>query len=203
MKKIDLTGSRLAGGNPLTPREENDFYATPPSSVEDLLNNYKIEGNSFYEPCVGQGHISKVLKQHFPNAKIVETDLIYRGVGIGDVDFVKTDVLSNVLGNKKVDWVITNPPFKYAKEFIQKSLDITNKGVAMFLKISFLETTSRKEFLQNSPLKYVYVFSKRQNPMKEGLELNPLTGKKWSSTICFAWFIWEHGYTGEPVIRWI
>ena len=203
MKKIDLTGSRLAGGNPLTPREENDFYATPPSSVEDLLNNYKIEGNSFYEPCVGQGHISKVLKQHFPNAKIVETDLIYRGVGIGDVDFVKTDVLSNVLGNKKVDWVITNPPFKYAKEFIQKSLDITNKGVTMFLKISFLETTSRKEFLQNSPLKYVYVFSKRQNPMKEGLELNPLTGKKWSSTICFAWFIWEHGYTGEPVIRWI
>ena len=203
MKKIDLTGSRLAGGNPLTPREENDFYATPPSSVEDLLNNYKIEGNSFYEPCVGQGHISKVLKQHFPNAKIVETDLIYRGVGIGDVDFVKTDVLSNVLENEKVDWVITNPPFKYAKEFIQKSLDITNKGVAMFLKISFLETTSRKEFLQNSPLKYVYVFSKRQNPMKEGLELNPLTGKKWSSTICFAWFIWEHGYTGEPVIRWI
>jgi len=43
----------------------------------------------------------------------------------------------------------------------------------------------------------------RQNPMRNGLEINPLTGKKWSSTMCFAWFIWEHDYTGEPIIRWL
>lgn len=25
----------------------------------------------------------------------------------------------------------------------------------------------------------------------------------WSSTMCFAWFVWEHGFTGEPGIRWL
>lgn len=28
-------------------------------------------------------------------------------------------------------------------------------------------------------------------------------GKKWNSTMCFAWFIWEKGFSGEPTIRWI
>jgi len=32
---------------------------------------------------------------------------------------------------------------------------------------------------------------------------NPKTGKNWSSTMCFAWFVWEHGYDGEPVLKWL
>ena len=66
-----------------------------------------------------------------------------------------------------------------------------------------MEGKGRKEFLKKSPLKYVYVFSERQNPLNNGMELNPKTGKKWQSTMCFAWFIWEIGYGGEPMIRWI
>ena len=27
--------------------------------------------------------------------------------------------------------------------------------------------------------------------------------KKMSSTMAFAWFIWEKGYTGEPIVRWL
>jgi len=197
--KHKLTGARLAGGCPLYGREENDFYATPKESVKALLDNYNIQGSSFYEPCCGMGHISEVLKEYYPNAKHYASDLFYRGYGIGGIDFLKDDILKG----DKVDWIITNPPFKYALEFIERSLQLTNIGVAMFLKISFLETEKRKEFLQKSPLKYVYVFSKRQNPMKDGLEINPHTGKKWSSTICFAWFVWEHKYNREPIIRWI
>lgn len=99
--------------------------------------------------------------------------------------------------------VITNPPYKHAREFIERSLEISNIGVAMFLKIQFLEGQSRKEWFKNSPLKYVYVFSKRQDPLRDGMEFNPKTRKKWGSTMCFAWFVWEQGYDGEPTIRWI
>ena len=28
-------------------------------------------------------------------------------------------------------------------------------------------------------------------------------GKRWSSTMCFAWFVWEKGYIGQPIINWI
>ena len=71
----------------------------------------------------------------------------------------------------------------------------------MFLKLVFLESKSRQEFFRNTPLKYVYVFSERVSPMRDGKEDN--NGKKWASTMAFGWFIWEIGYKGEPIVRWI
>ena len=72
----------------------------------------------------------------------------------------------------------------------------------MFAKIQLLEGQDRKQMFLNTPLKTVYVFSKRQNPLRNGAELDE-KGKPWSSTMCFAWFVWKQGYEGEPVIRWI
>lgn len=200
-----LKGTSLVGGTVNYTRVENDYYATNPQSVRDLLDTYEIDGETFYEPCVGEGHIAKVLKDYFPNAEVYGTDLVDRGYGDGRFDFLNEnwEDRQDLLIPRKVDWIITNPPYSLAKEFIDKSLNMTNKGVAMFLKIQFLEGQARKEWFKNSPLKYVYVFSKRQDPFRNGEEVNPKTGKKWGSTMCFAWFVWEIGYKEEPIIRWI
>lgn len=42
--------------------------------------------------------------------------------------------------------IITNPPYKYAAEFVQHALDIIDNGqkVAMFLKLTFLEGEKRR-----------------------------------------------------------
>ena len=194
-----LTGTSLVGGSVNYERVENDFYATDPSSVEALLEVLELKSKSFYEPCCGQGHISKVLGRHFSEANHYATDLVYRGYGTGGVDFINTPSIFL----PKAEWIITNPPYSIAKEFIDKSLSIATKGVAMFLKIQFLEGQARKEWFANTPLKAVYVFSKRQDPWRDGEQLNPKTGKKWGSTMCFAWFVWEHGYLGNPTIKWI
>ncbi|EOU1989903.1 class I SAM-dependent methyltransferase [Clostridium perfringens] len=178
-------------------REINDFYATPPNTTKSLLDVLDVEPKTILEPSAGMGHIVEVLKEYYPNAKIEATDLIDRGYCKGNVDY-----LTKVY-DKKYDLIITNPPFKYAKEFVQKSLELTNDKVAMLLKIQFLESKSRKEFLKHSHLKYVYVFSERQNTLKNGEEINPLTGKKWSSVFLLAWFVFEKGYEGEPIIRWL
>lgn len=98
--------------------------------------------------------------------------------------------------------VITNPPFSLAKEFAEKALEVSTGKVILFAKIQFLEGRQRKDFFATHPPKAVYVFSKRVNPLRNGLEVDE-NGKPWSSTMCFAWFVWEHGYTGEPCIRWI
>jgi len=198
-----LKGTSLAGGSNIHQRVENDFYATDPKSVEDLLINYDIDGSSFYEPCCGQGHISKVLEWYYPKAKHYASDLVYRGYGQGNIDFLNTSINNLPIKGKKVDWIITNPPFKLAQEFIDKSLQLTNIGVAIFLKIQFLEGQKRKEWHQKLPLNFVYVFSSRQLVLNNGERINPKTGKEWSSTMCFAWFIWKHGYSGEPIIRWV
>ncbi|MCB2848797.1 class I SAM-dependent methyltransferase [Streptococcus dysgalactiae] len=186
----------ITGGVGNREREQNDFYATPENATKLFLSKHKLNnGWSFLEPACGQGHISKILKEMFPNSEIASTDLIDRGYGQGGIDFLTNDF-------EKVDVVITNPPFKFAKEFIEKSLTIANKQVVMFAKIQFLETEKRKELFERTPLKYVYVHSKRVSPMRNG---NPVdeTGKKWSSAMCFAWYVWEQGYKGEPIIKFL
>lgn len=188
----NLVGGRRSSGE----REKDDFYATPTESTQALLDAHKITGKKAHEPCCGMGHISELLAPHFK--KVLSTDLVYRGYG----KKTPIDFLTHDYKDKKFDWVITNPPFKHAQEFIEKSLSITNKGVAMFLKIQFLEGVKRKEFFEANPLKYVYVFSGRQQPMKDGAELDP-NGKKWSGTMCFAWFVWEKDFNGETMVRWL
>ena len=188
----NLTGTSLSGTSVSRVRVENDYYATPTESTKALLNEENFVGN-ILEPCCGEGHISKVLKEY--GYDVISNDLVDRGYGEYNQDYLTST-------NLKADNVITNPPFKYAKEFIEKSLQDTTGKVAMFCKIQLLEGVSRKELFENTPLKTVYVFSKRQNPLRNG---NPVdeNGKKWSSTMCFAWFVWEHGYEGNPEIKWL
>ena len=147
-----LTGTSLVGGTVNYERVENDYYATDPESTRALLREVVFAPGVILEPCCGEGHISKELEKALPNNAVSSFDLIDRGYGEGGVDFLKTK-----FEDKKYSSVISNPPYKLAKEFIEKSLKLTTDKVAMFLKIQFLEGQARKEWLKKSPLKYVYI----------------------------------------------
>lgn len=195
-----LKGTSLVGMSQTRERVENDFYATPRSATEAILNVVELKG-SISEPAAGEGHISVVLKEKYPYSEIVSTDLVQReerfGVHIeGGVDFLTYDF------GRRFDNIVTNPPFSIAQEFIERALQLANDKVVIFAKIQLLEGNKRKEMFANAPLKYVYVFSKRVTPLRNGEELDE-KGKQWSSTMCFAWFVFEKKYEGEPIIRWI
>lgn len=203
---MSLTGTKLVGDNPERGRVENDYYATPFNATEALLNALNESGetlssDTILEPSAGEGHIVKVLKDFYPYNEIVANDIAYRGsrLGIdvnGGIDFL------NYEPHRKYDTIITNPPFALAQEFIEKALTLTNRRVIMFAKIQLLEGDKRRKMFDNSPLKYVYVFSKRINPLRNG-EATDENGKPWASTMCFAWFVWDLEYEGEPIIRWL
>lgn len=114
--------------------------------------------------------------------------------GVNLQDFLAVDITNN-----KFD-IVTNPPYKLAGEFAKHALDISVDGVkvAMSLKIQFLESAERYELFKQYPPKYVYVASKRLNCARDG-EFD----KYISSAICYAWFVWEKGFKGEPTLRWI
>lgn len=190
MKKLE--GAKLAGGNPSRGRVENDFYATHPDSTKALLAVEEII-YPVLEPACGEGHISKLLEQY----KVKSFDLIDRGYGNVGVDFLTNEFTGDY------NTIITNPPFNLFQQFVEKALKIAKKKVIMFGKLQALEGQKRATFLQKTPLKYIYVFKKRQQPMRNGKENDEITGKKMSSTMAFAWFVWEKDYEGEPIIRWI
>ena len=123
--------------------EVNDYYATEPKATELLLENEQFSPD-VWECACGEGHISEVLKAH--GYSVRSSDLIGRGYeGAEVLDFFKTTY-------NDAD-IITNPPYKYAKEFIEHALDISPDGtkVAMFLKLTFLEGQGRRELFKNSP----------------------------------------------------
>lgn len=167
-------------------RPDHDFYVTPDNVIEALLNEEKFEGD-IWEPACGDGAISRFLKRKGYN--VYSTDLIYRGYGYGDIDFLKT--------NYKFNNIITNPPYNIAQDFIEHALKCTDKKVAMLCKLQFLESEKRKQLFLNTPLKKVSIFSKRLSMYRNGIKT------KNSGMIAFAWFIWDHSYDKEPILTWL
>lgn len=185
-----MKGHSIAGMSTTRDRVENDFYATPIESTKALLEVEEIIYPA-WEPACGEGHISKLLT----GGTVFSTDLVNRGYGIVK-DFLVDD------GESGAETIITNPPFNLFQEFAEQSLKLAKKKVILFGKLQALEGKKRATFMQNSPLRTVYVFKSRQNPLRNGSSVDE-NGKPWASTMAFAWFVWEIGYTGKPTIEWI
>lgn len=179
-------------------REANDFYATEPKALELLLELEKFSPY-VWECACGQGHLSEVLKNR--GYKVKSSDLFNRGYeGTEIIDFLnvtKSDVKYDVPRD-----IITNPPYKYAKEFVEHALDISmdSTKVAMFLKVQFLEGKARRKLFEKHPPKVIYVASSRLLCAKNGEFEKMRQGG--GSAVAYAWFIWEKGYKGKTTIGW-
>lgn len=192
----DWTGSQAslfktigATGHGIQSREENDYYATDPKAMYMLLERETFN-NNIWENAVGGGHLARVLTD--VGYEVKATDLIDRG-------YPNTEILNFFEYEGK--WhgdIITNPPYRYAQKWVEKSLDIVNDGskVAMFLKLTFLESKGRKPMFEKYPPRTVYVFSERIQCAKNG-------EFKGGSAVAYAWFVWEKGFTGDPIIKWL
>src|SRR3546814_16199396 len=45
--------------------------------------------------------------------------------------------------DEKIDWVITNPPFRLAAQFINRAIEVAQEGVAMLVRTSLIEGVGR------------------------------------------------------------
>lgn len=171
-------------------RETNDYYATPPSAVEQLLLR-EVFNINILEPACWQGHISETCKKFW--YETTSSDLIDRWY------WEQKDFLSDIYSQWNWD-IITNPPFAMALDFIKKSLSIIweKQKIAFLLRIQFLEGVERNIFFRKFPPKKVYVFSRNIRCAKNG-DFKNATGN--ASTYC--WFIWEKWFIWSPTIDWI
>lgn len=173
-------------------RAKYDYYATDPKAAE-LLLEVEPELDNIWECACGEGHLAKVFKQ---KEKLgLATDIINRGYGQLFFDFLSRNAFGYYDGD-----IVTNPPYKYALEFVKQAINMIKKDrkVCMFLKLTFLEGKARKEFFKQYPPKTVYVCSGRIK-----CALNGDFDATGQSAACYAWFVWEKGYNGKPAIEWI
>lgn len=179
-------------------RETHDYYATEPKALELLLELEKFS-LFIWEPACGEGHLSEVLANH--GHKVRSSDIVDRGYpGTEVIDFL--NIKHEDLRDEVRCDIITNPPYKYAKEFVEHALDISMDGtkVAMFLKVQFLEGKARRALFEKYPPKMIWVASSRLLCAKNGKFQQMRDGG--GSAVAYAWFIWEKGYTGKTTIGW-
>lgn len=171
-------------------RHADDYYATDPAAVNALADREFIY-HSVWENAAGGRHLSSRLSALGYHVR--ETDIVVRDPQVEQLDFLAS--------SEKWDGdIVTNPPYKYAQEWVEKSLASIADGrkVCLFLKLTFLEGARRKKMFEQHPPIRIHVFSKRMKCAIDG-DFESVG----SSAVAYAWFVWEKGFTGSPSIHWI
>lgn len=170
-------------------RANDDFYSTDPSAIDYLLEHETFD-KFIWECACGNGNLSKRLMDY--GYAVKSTDLVYRGFGSEEsVNFLQCN--ESFPGD-----IITNPPYKLATEFVEKALELSNRKVAMFFKIQFIESKKRfSRIFKNNPPSKILPFVSRIDCYRN--DDRSLKG----STVCYAWWIWDKEYDGKTTVEWI
>ena len=134
--------------------------------------------------------MSKVLKEYFAN--VYSSDAF--DYGYGEVQ----EFLSASYANSSFDWVITNPPFRLAEEFVLRSLEIAKCGVAILARSVFLESVGRYEGIFREAPPSIFAQFVERVPMVRGR----LDSKATTAT-GYAWLVWLKGRSSEPRLMWV
>lgn len=133
-----------AGGeliNAIDPHPGRAAVADPSGSADPTR---PAAGTSWWcwEPACGAGHMAHGLRDYF--ATVYATDIHPHegpaGLRSGPpLDFLSpaADVVDGA------DWIVTNPPFGLAAEFVAAGLRRAKRGVAILARTTFLEAASR------------------------------------------------------------
>ncbi|MCZ4270756.1 SAM-dependent methyltransferase [Maritalea porphyrae] len=176
--------------------DKTDYYPTPLWATRAFCN--WLEGNvgcldklSCTEPACGEGHMSRALSEYF--SSVASSDLVDRGFG---------QVQDYLIGYEgKSDWVITNPPFAFAKEFILKSFEVASHGVAMLVRTSFLESEDRYlQLFKPFPPSFVAQYVERVPMFKGRIDSSGGTATS------YCWVVWlkeDFNGGGHTRLHWI
>jgi hypothetical protein len=179
----------------LEPKDSLDDFPTPPWATRALIKHVLhdeaiLAEMSCLEPACNRGFMSRTLEDIF--AKVISQDVFPYGYGmIGDFTKLPMEVNS-------VDWVITNPPFRLAEDFINRGLDMARHGVAMLTRTTFIESVGRYErlFSLNPPTK-IAQFVERVPMVKGRLD------RKASTATGYCWLVWEKNLRMKSQLAWI
>lgn len=136
----DKLGSRIVGGNSAYGRAESDFYPTPPEATVALMEFLRIpKGKLIWEPACGEGDMVEAIGQIGYNC--IGTDIR------SGKDFLTTDKIP-------CDWIITNPPFSLAEQFIKRCVE-HNVNFALLLKSQYWHSKKRYPLFFSFPPKFI------------------------------------------------
>jgi len=183
------------------PHDSLDDFPTQPWATralcEHVLAGCHLASKKVWEPACNRGHMSDPLGEYFSAVWASDVhDYGLEGAFLHDFLMPYTPRMLNIPG-WGVDWIISNPPFRLAEQFITQARGMAGEGVAMIVRTSFLEGVGRYQNLfSKSPPSIVAQFSERV-PMVRGR----LTATG-STATSYCWLVWIKGVTTTELV-WI
>jgi hypothetical protein len=178
------------------PHDSLDDFPTQPWATralcEHVLSGSYLKNKTAWEPACNRGHMSVPLLEYF--GAVWASDIH----DYGTPGSFQHDFLFPVMPlSESPDWIISNPPFRLAEQFIERARGVAAEGVAMIVRTSFLEGIGRYENLfSKNPPSIVAQFSERV-PMVKGR----LTASG-STATSYCWLVWIKGVTTTKLV-WI
>ncbi len=174
-------------------RESLDDFPTPPWATRALIEevigtrmsdpvgmpsaHVELRTQNVWEPACGRGHMAAALAEYFfavhaSDVADYSEEEVRTAAWNGQsrvADFLGLDAVPPHIEKQGVDWIITNPPFRLAPEFVRRALALRpRRGVAMLTRLAFLEGVDRHRslFLPHPPT-FIAQFAERV-PMVKG-----------------------------------
>lgn len=188
------------------PHDSLDDFPTQPWATRALLEHVigpavggvdLLKRQTVWEPACNRGHMVDPLAEYF--GAVWASDVHDYGLeGAFQHDFLFPAMPSVITWSKEIpDWVISNPPFRLAEQFIERGRAVAGRGVAMIVRTAFLESVGRYQNLfRDNPPTIVAQFTERV-PMVKGR----LTAKG-STATAYCWLVWIHDQPPKP-FQWI
>lgn len=172
------------------PREEDDFYPTPPEPTQAFLAAElpTLRGfQTIWEPAAGDG--AMVREMEALGFTVVKSDLVDRGCG-ADIrnfyEYQKSTAPSNV--------IVTNPPFAECNRdpgWVRHAMEELGVDyMALLLPVNWLGAAGRAALWAQYPPARIYLMRWRIDFTGQG-----------APPMLNAWFVWDRTHQGEPVIR--
>lgn len=182
-------------------KDSLDDFPTPPWATRALCNWIEanigpLDQKFAWEPACNRGHMSRPLGEHF--LRVHSTDVAKYGYPWqADVaDFLWPSVEAPF----PVQWVITNPPYRLAMPFIRRALLHATEGVAMLVRMQFLEGQERYRSLFSVDRPAVILQFTERVVMHRGT-----LSEKGSTATAYCWVVWRRqAVANAPTIfEWI
>jgi len=140
--------------------KSDDVVMTPEPLAKKIINHFNPEG-SVLEPCKGSG----VFYNNFNNTNKYWCEISE------NIDFFDFD--------KKVDWIITNPPWSKIRNFLIHSMELSDNIVFLFT-INHLWTKARLRDIKEMGfgIKEIIIFDTPNNFPQSGFQVGVVYIKK-------------------------
>lgn len=202
--------SAAGSGRQIAPRALN-YFPTPPWATRALCEfligeSLPLDDLACWEPACGEGHMARVLADYFGHVVASDVHRYARDHEIFDFTMARFERPSG----DRPDFVITNPPFQLAAEFIATASAIATRGFAMLVRSAFLEGAARhRRIWAINPPSFVLQFTERVVMLEGRLvragDVDPYSDqadRRARSATAYVWLVWLDG-EDDTRLRWI